>query len=378
MHEHGEPTRGSAESLTGPAEQPYSAGRPTTMDRDPRPAAHAAGRRTPADRATRLTVLVALVADLVIAVAKAVAGVLAPSPALLAESAHSVADSINQLFLLASLSRSRRRADAHHPFGYGKERFFWSLLAAVGIFVTGGCFSFYQGVHTWLSPPTRPESFLPVYVVLLVALIADGGSLVRVVVQLRGEARGGGSRPFWRSSDPTARTVLAEDSTAVLGVLVAAAGVAAHQLTGSSVWEGAAAVAIGLLLIGIAVRLGHEAQSLLVGQAVDPRLQRDAHRLLAGQREIDTVTALLTMRLGTDSALLAARVDLREGLDSEEVEEVCVRIKRQIREACPVFDQVFLDIIDAGSEGRARARALERELDSAAAEHDDVTDRSGP
>ncbi|MFB7617754.1 cation diffusion facilitator family transporter [Kitasatospora sp. NPDC056181] len=321
-----------------------------------------------------MTVVIALVADLVIAVAKAVAGVLAPSPALLAESAHSIADSINQVFLLASLSRSRRRADSRHPFGYGKERFFWSLLAAVGIFVTGGCFSFYQGVHTWLAPPARPESFLPVYVVLLVALIADGASLVRVVVQLRAEARTRRSRRIWRTSDPTARTVLAEDSTAVLGVLVAAAGVVAHQLTGRPAWEGAAAVAIGVLLIGVAVRLGREAQSLLVGQAVDPRLQRDAHRLLAEQKEIDTVTALLTMRLGADSALLAARVDLREGLDSEEVEEVCVRIKRQLREACPVFDQVFLDIIDADSEGRAQARALKRELDGVASERDDVHD----
>ncbi|GAA2746610.1 cation diffusion facilitator family transporter [Kitasatospora cinereorecta] len=331
----------------------------------------AAPKHHRADRETRLTVVVALVADLVIAAAKAVAGALAPSPALLAEAAHSLADSLNQVFLLMSLSRSRRRPDARHPFGYGKERFFWSLLAAVGIFVTGGCFSFYQGLHTWVSPPTRPEDFLPVYVVLAVALVADGISLTRVVVQLRGEARTRGSRRLWRTSDPTARTVLAEDSTAVLGVLVAAGGVAAHQITGDSVWEAAAAVAIGALLIGVAYRLGHEAQSLLVGQAVDPHLQREAHTLLAGQPEIDTVTALLTMRLGTDSALLAARVDLREGLDSEEVEEVCVRIKRDLREAHPAFDQIFLDIIDADADGRARARALKRDLDGIATEHDE-------
>ncbi|AUY53888.1 cation transporter [Streptomyces sp. CB01881] len=127
------------------------------MDRDPSPWPPTGTSRAPADRATRVTVVMALVADLVIAVAKAVAGVLAPSPALLAEAAHSIADSINQVFLLASLSRSRRRAGSRHPFGYGKERFFWSLLAAVGIFVTGGCFSFYQGVHTWLAPPVRPD-----------------------------------------------------------------------------------------------------------------------------------------------------------------------------------------------------------------------------
>ncbi|WP_405358706.1 cation diffusion facilitator family transporter [Kitasatospora sp. NBC_00085] len=316
----------------------------------------------------------ALLANVVIAAAKVVAGTVAPSPALLAEAAHSVADSINEVFLLASLSRSRRRADARHPFGYGKERFFWSLLAAVGIFVTGGCFSFYQGLHTWLSPPSEPERFLAVYIVLVVALLAEGSSLARAVFQLRRQARAHGSplmRQIRQPGDPTVRTVLAEDSTAVVGVLIAAGGVAGHQITGSPDWEAAAALAIGALLIAVAYRLGREAQSLLVGQAVDPRLQQRAHALLAGQEEIDTVTTLLTMRLGADSALLAARVDLREGLDSEEVEEVCVRIKQELREVCPAFDQVFLDIIDAGSAERARAHSLKEELDRVVAEQDD-------
>lgn len=104
-------------------------------------------RRSAADRQTRLTVLVALAANLVIAAAKTVGGLISGSPALLSEAAHSVADSLNEIFLLAALRRSRRPADAHHPFGYGKERYFWALLAAAGIFVMGGCFSFYQGLH---------------------------------------------------------------------------------------------------------------------------------------------------------------------------------------------------------------------------------------
>ncbi|MGW7441974.1 cation diffusion facilitator family transporter [Kitasatospora sp. NPDC054795] len=325
------------------------------------------------DRATRGTVLVALLANVVIAVAKAVAGTVASSPALLAEAAHSVADSLNEVFLLASLSRSRRRPDTRHPFGYGKERFFWSLLAAVGIFVTGGCFSFYQGLHAWLTPSAEPERYLAVYLVLALALVMEGASLTRVLFQLHLQARAQGRR-LWQqirqSGDPTVRTVLAEDSTAVFGVLLAAGGVAAHQLTGSRMWEAAAALAIGVLLIGVAFRLGHEARGLLVGQAVDPRLQQRARALLAEQDEIDTVTTVLTMRLGADSALLAARVDLREGLDSEEVEEVCVRIKRQLREACPAFDQVFLDIVDADLAERVRASALKQDLDRLVAEED--------
>ncbi len=332
-------------------------------------------RRDRADRETRGTVLVALLANVVIAVAKSVAGVVTGSPALLAEAAHSVADSINEIFLLASLSRSRRRPDARHPFGYGKERYFWSLLAAVGIFVTGGCFSFYQGLHTWLAPSSEEVDFLVVYIVLGVALVAEGSSLLRALFQLRRQARAH-HRPLAREirhcEDPTLRTVLGEDSTAVLGVLLAAGGVAGHQFTGSALWEAGAATAIGALLIAVAFRLGREAESALVGQAVDPRLQRQAHALLSAQDEIDTVATVLTMRLGADSALLAARVDLREGLDSEEVEEVCVRIKSQLREECPAFDQIFLDIIDADGKERARARARKRELDRMIAEQDDL------
>nr|WSX74738.1 cation diffusion facilitator family transporter [Streptomyces sp. NBC_00899] len=331
------------------------------------------------DDQTRGTVLVALLANVAIAVAKAVVGTLTASPALLAEAAHSVADTLNEVFLLASVRFARRRPDARHPFGYGKERFFWALLAAVGIFVTGGCFSFYQGLHGWLSPESSSGGFLATYIVLAVALAAEGTSLLRAVVQLRGRAREHGRslrREISASDDPTVRTVFAEDSTAVLGVLLAAGGVLGHQLTGSPRWEAAAALAIALLLVLVAYGLGRSARDLLVGQAVDPRLQQEAYDLLAEQREIDTVAVLQTMRLGVGSALLAARVDLREGIDSEEVEEVSERIRRELRSRCPEFDEVFLDIVDADHQTRVRARDRKAEVDRAVAEQS-AKDRPG-
>ncbi|MFG1811329.1 cation diffusion facilitator family transporter [Streptomyces sp. NPDC049040] len=320
------------------------------------------------DDETRGTVLVALLANVAIAIAKAVVGAISGSPALLAEAAHSVADTLNEVFLLASVRLSRRKPDAQHPFGYGKERFFWALLAAVGIFVTGGCFSFYQGLHGWLSPESGSGGFLATYIVLAVALVAEGASLLRAVVQLHGRARSHGrslAREISQSTDPTVRTVFAEDATAVLGVLLAAGGVLGHQLTGSPRWEAAAALAIALLLVLVACMLGRSARDLLVGQAVDPRLQQEAYELLAEQEEIDAVAVLQTMRLGVDSALLAARVDLREGIDSEDVEEVSERIRRELRERCPTFEEVFLDIVDADHQERARARARKEEVDRA-------------
>ncbi|MFD8913247.1 cation diffusion facilitator family transporter [Streptomyces sp. NPDC059575] len=299
-------------------------------------------RRTRADRHTRITVLVALAANLVIAVAKAVGGVFAGSPALLSEAAHSVADSLNEVFLLAALRRSRRPADPRHPFGYGKERYFWSLLAAVGIFVMGGCFSFFQGFEALRSGAEEKFSgYVAGLVVLGVAFVAEGLSLLRALYQAR--RKGGGSADL---SDPALRTVIAEDGTAVLGVTLAAVGMALHMVTGQVVWEAAASMVIGALLVSIAYRLGREARDQLIGEAADPGLTARIRALLGAQPEIDSVEALFTMKTGIDSTLVAARVDLVPGLDSERVEEVAVRIKRSVAEMFPEADRIFLDVTD--------------------------------
>lgn len=298
------------------------------------------------DRRTRVTVLVALTANLVIAVAKAVGGIFAHSPALLSEAAHSVADSLNEVFLLAALRRSRRPADARHPFGYGKERFFWSLLAAVGIFVMGGCFSFFQGFEALRGGGEEQFSgYVVGMIVLGVAFVAEGLSLVRALRQVR---RQGGLASGMR--DPALRTVVAEDATAVLGVTLAFAGMALHMVTGQVVWEASASLAIGALLVYVAYRLGREARDQLIGEAADPEADARIRALLAAQPEIDSVEALFTMKTGLDTALVAARVDLVPGLDSEEVEEVAVRIKRAVGDEVDEADQIFLDVTERSAQ----------------------------
>ncbi len=307
---------------------------------------------SPSDRRTRVTVLVALAANLVIAVAKAVGGLFAGSPALLSEAAHSVADSLNEVFLLAALRRSRRPADNRHPFGYGKERFFWSLLAAVGIFLMGGCFSFFQGFEALGSEGSESHSgYVAGLVVLVVALLAEGGSLLRALHQVR--KQGGFSTEV---RDPALRTVIAEDGTAVLGVLFAIAGMALHMVTGQVVYEASASIAIGGLLVYVAYRLGRDARDQLIGQATDEESSSRIRALLEAQPEIDSVESLLTMQLGPDSTLVAARVDLTPGLDSEEVELVAVRIKQSVSNLVPEVDQIFLDVTDARLARRAAAQ----------------------
>ncbi|MEU6371057.1 cation diffusion facilitator family transporter [Streptomyces sp. NPDC046931] len=304
-----------------------------------------------------MTVLVALGANLLIAVAKAVGGLFAGSPALLSEAAHSVADSLNEVFLLAALRRSRRPADRRHPFGYGKERFFWSLLAAVGIFVMGGCFSFFQGLEALKGGARESHSgYVAGLAVLGVALLSEGASLLRALHQVNRQ-HGTAAQGL---RDPALRTVLAEDSTAVLGVILAIAGMALHMATGNVVWEASASLAIGVLLVYVAYRLGRDARDQLIGQAADPELSDRIRALLKAQPEIDSVEALLTMQLGLDSLLVAARVDLVPGLDSEEVEEAAVRIKRSVVHTVPEAHQMFLDITDAPT------RAAERRGDDGA------------
>ncbi|MEU1055763.1 cation diffusion facilitator family transporter [Streptomyces sp. NPDC005876] len=294
--------------------------------------------------------MVALAANLVIAVAKAVGGVLAGSPALLSEAAHSVADSLNEVFLLAALRRSRRPADRRHPFGYGKERYFWSLLAAVGIFVMGGCFSVFQGVEALREGAEEELSgYIVGLAVLGVALLAEGASLLRALHQVR--RQGGGL------SDPALRTVVAEDGTAVLGVSLAIVGMALHMVTGDVVWEASASLAIGALLVYVAYRLGREARDQLIGEAADPEASGRIRELLRAQPEIDSVEALFTMKTGLDSILVAARIDLVPGLDSERVEDVAVRIKRSIAHTVPEAGQIFLDVTDRLAQEAAESPA---------------------
>jgi cation diffusion facilitator family transporter len=297
-------------------------------------------------RAARRTVLVALAANASIAAAKLVAGLISGSSALLAETAHSVADTMNQVFLLYSLALSEREADAEHPFGYGKERFFWSFLAAVGIFVAGAGFSLYEGLDRVLGPGKESGAFGVAYAVLAFSLVAEGASLARAWRQTRREARERRAShiEYLRDSrDPTTKTVLFEDSAAVVGVVLALLGVALHQATGNQVYDGLASIAIAVLLATIAFALGRDTRALLIGEAATPSERQAIMEVLESHPAVDHVLELLTMALAPDRLLVAARVDLADGLTAAEIEQASTEIERRLRERVPTVWQVFLD-----------------------------------
>jgi len=294
---------------------------------------------------SRLTVVLAGTANLGIAVAKLVAGMVSGSSAMLSEAAHSVADTLNQAFLLTALARSGRPADDTHPFGYGKERYFWSLLAAVAVFVLGAGFSVLQGVEGLLHPGTRGSVTLAL-VVLGVAFLLDGVSWVRAVWQLRAEARHSGAslrRHLLHDAEPTVRAVFFEDTAAVLGVLLASAGLVLDEVTGSHVFDAVASLAIGLLLVGVAYVLGAQNRTLLVGRAVDPDVLAGLRREIGETEGIRGVLQVMTMRMGPEEILLAARVDVDPARGGDDLELVADDVERRVRSAYPAVRHVFVD-----------------------------------
>jgi cation diffusion facilitator family transporter len=312
--------------------------------------------------ASTFTVLVALAANLGVAAAKFVAGLLTGSGALLSEAAHSVGDTSTQLLLLTALRRSSRPADRQHPFGYGKERYFWSLLAAVGILVSGAAFSVYEGVRTIVEGGHESPYVWVNYAVLGVALVLESTSLVQASRQVRREAAKDRLplRKYLRATDdPTPRSVLLEDLSAVLGILLAAAGVGLHQLTGSAVFDGLASIAIGLLLTVVAFLLAQAVKGLLIGRQADVRMVRAIERRLEEQPEVVDVVDLLTMLTGTDRVLLCARVDFVDTYSAGDLENACMRIDASLREEFEELDEIFIQPVPR-SDPALRKRVLER------------------
>ncbi len=292
------------------------------------------------------TVIIALIVNAVIALAKGIGGALSGSGALLSEAAHSVADTINEIFLLTALRRGDRPADERHPFGYGKERFFWSLLAAVGIFVAGAIYSFFEGYQTLTGPPHESTGFIVPYIVLGVAAALEGTSWLRAVRQLRGEAHAHdrGMVEYVRTSDdPTVKTVASEDSAALVGILIAFLGILLHQITGDAVYDGVASLLIGAVLVYVAFALGRDSMGLLIGEAATPDVRRRLLEQLQSFDEVDEVVDLQTMRIGTGRLIVAARLDFDPGLSSDQIEHVSAQIEHRLHERVPQVDQVFLD-----------------------------------
>jgi len=279
-----------------------------------------------------VTVVIAFAANALIAVAKTVAAVLTGAASMLAEAAHSWADTGNEIFLLVAQRRSARPPDREHPLGYGREVYVWSLFAAIGLFAVGAGVSVTHGVQELLDPEPA-SSFTVAYVVLGVSFLLEGTSFLQAWRQAR-RAAARRDQDLWEhvlaTSDPTVRAVFFEDAAALVGIVIAAGGIAAHQVTGSPVPDAVGSILVGVLLGVVAVLLIDRNRRFLVGETADPALQRAAVRALLAMPEIARVTQLRLEVVGARQLLVTGAVDLTGDLAEHDAARVLASVERQV------------------------------------------------
>ncbi len=292
----------------------------------------------------------AIAANVAIAATKFTVAGMTGSSAMLSEAVHSAVDTGNGLLLLVGLHRSKRPATRHHPFGHGKELYFWSLIVAVLIFGLGGGISIYEGVQHMLRPEPLTDPFWN-YVVLGAAALFEGASFLIALRQFKSEAAG---RPFWRSlhtsKDPTTYTVLAEDGAALLGLLLAAAGVYASHALDLPVLDGAASVAIGVLLAGVAVLLMRESHGLLIGEGIQRETADAIVALAEAHAPVQRARPPLSMYIGRDEVLLAMDVEFAASASADTLVRTVEAIEREISARYPRIQRIYIEARRSGAQ----------------------------
>lgn len=297
-----------------------------------------------------LAVLGALFANGLIAVLKFVAAFITGSSGMMAEALHSVADTTNQIFLLLGLRFYKRPASAKHPFGYGKERFFWSFIAAIFIFGVGATYAIYEGIEK-LRHPHPPTNLSWAYWVLAISFALETGSICLALYQEMKEAHHEGlsfTDYLRESKDPTAKTVLFEDSAALIGIIVAATGLilTEYQVGGAAgaYWDGMASIIIGLVLAVVAFVLARASRGLLLGEAANEKEVDAIKKAIEGHSSVERVVELLTMHLAPKQILINTHVKLRDDMNTVSIVNAIAEIEERIKRAEPKVEMIFVEI----------------------------------
>jgi cation diffusion facilitator family transporter len=284
-------------------------------------------------KSSKRTIYGALVGNLLIAVTKFVAATVTGSSAMLSEGVHSLVDTSNEVLLLYGLRRSAKRPDAQHPLGYGRELYFWSFIVALLVFALGAGVSFYEGVVHIMSPePARNP--LVNYVVLALSFVFEGASWWVALRQFRSEQLGerGYLDAVRESKDPVTFTVLLEDSAALVGIILAAAGIFAADLFAMPELDGAGSIGIGLLLAATAVFLARESKGLLIGERADAELEADILDLAGKDPAILKANGVITVHLAPDQIVASLSAEFCDNVSADEIEACVERLERQLAE----------------------------------------------
>jgi cation diffusion facilitator family transporter len=314
----------------------------------------------------RRVMLVALAANLAIAAAKSFAAAMTGSSAMLSEALHSVADSSNQVLLLYGARRAKSPPDAHHPFGYGREIYFWSFVVAVVIFALGAGVSLIAGVRRILEQ-SNPGDFLVSYAVLLTALGFEGWSWATAMREFRKEK---GQATYFeaahRSKDPRVLIALCEDSAAITGVAIALLGTALTQWLGVPWIDGASSLAIALVMAAVALFLAYEIRGLLIGEPADPETLADIEAMMRRCPAVRRVNRLWSVHLGPSEVLLAASVDLAGDVPGQRIEAALDDVQRDVKRRHPLIRHFFVELknLDGPDHGRADGDAAPAQAES--------------
>ncbi|WP_310394462.1 cation diffusion facilitator family transporter [Hymenobacter sp.] len=285
----------------------------------------------------------AIGANVAIAVSKFVAAGFTGSSAMLSEGIHSLVDSGNGVLILYGVRQAERPADAHHPFGRSKELYFWALIVAVLVFAVGGGMSFYEGIEHLKHPAPITDPTWN-YVVLGLSLVFEGISCYLAFKAFNHER---GDQPFWASirssKDPAVFAILLEDLAALLGLIIALAGVFFGHLLEKPALDGIASIGIGLLLVSVAIFLIYKTKGLLVGEGVDDKTLADLDRIVRAQPGVERAGAPLTSYLGPKDIVLALDVEFASALTAEEIERAIDKMQDAIRAEHPEMKRIFVE-----------------------------------
>lgn len=300
------------------------------------------------------TILIALAANVGIAVAKFAAAGLTGSSAMLTEGVHSLVDSTNQLLLLYGRARSRKPADAMHPFGYGRELYFWSFIVAILVFALGAGVSVYEGVLHILEPEPA-TSPLVAFAVLAIAFALEGWSTLAALADFNRTRRGSVWQAVRETKDAPTLVILLENTGALVGLAVAAAGLGLSVVTANPLWDGLASVLIGLVLGVLAVVLLVEAKGLLIGEAADPALVEDIRRTAAAHPGIVRVHEVLTLHSAPDMVTVIISADFEDTILARAVERIVLAIESDVATRFPVVARVFVRPRDSAAAAETAA-----------------------
>lgn len=298
------------------------------------------------EEGTERAVIAAFAGNFAIGLTKLFAAIVTGSGSMLAETAHSFADATNQVLLFVGIRRSVRRPTEKHPLGYGKERYFWALVVALFLFFGGGVFALYEAYDRFTNPHVLGDATIA-FVVLGLSMVFEAFSITVAVKELRHAAHEAGLpvRQFLRElRDPALRTVLYEDSAAMIGLVFAASGLFMTVRTHDHRWDAAGSAAIGLLLIGVAYQLARGARALIIGEAAPEGTRNAIRATLSEHPDVDEVIELLVIRVGAKQLLVLARLSIRDDLAGADVERILVTLRARIRERHPEALESFLEV----------------------------------